>query len=50
MKCSRSENELNRICGTPILRQDCAGTRHLSDWRSDVPMQEIYAISRLRAH
>ena len=37
------ENEFNGIGGMPILRQDCAGTRHLFDWRADVPMQEIYA-------
>jgi hypothetical protein len=37
------ENEFNGIGGMPILLQDCAGTRHLSDWRADVPMQEIYA-------
>ena len=27
------------------LHQDRAGTRHLSDWRADVPMQEIAAIT-----
>jgi hypothetical protein len=43
MRWRPPENEFNGIGGMPILRQDYAGTRHLSDWRAGVPMQEIYA-------
>jgi hypothetical protein len=40
-----TENEFNGIGGAANLHQDCAGTRHLSDWRAHVLMQEIYAIT-----
>jgi hypothetical protein len=37
-----TENEFSGIGAPPNLLQDYAATRHLSDWRMDVPMQDIY--------